>query len=110
LCGAEVLVVPSAFARATGQVHWEILLRARAIENHAFVLAADQFGQDALGHWCYGHSMIVDPWGRVLCELPDGEGVLVADININQVYRRRNQIPVLKVRHPEVYVRVDEKP
>jgi len=101
--GAEVLLVPAAFAQATGRVHWEILLRARAIENHAYVLAAAQYGQDAAGRGYYGHSLIVDPWGAVLGELPDGEGILLADLDPEQVRQRRQQVPVLELRRPAAY-------
>jgi deaminated glutathione amidase len=104
VAGAEVLVVPAAFARATGRAHWEILLRARAIENHAYVLAAAQFGQDSAGHWRHGHSMIVDPWGSILAQAAEeGEEVLVADVDPHLVARRRQQIPVLQMRRPDVY-------
>lgn len=106
IAGAQVLVVPAAFAEATGKVHWEILLRARAIENHAFVLAADQWGEDRDGHKLYGHSMIVDPWGRIIAEAnKKEEGILIADIDIDQVKQRRNQIQVFKIRVPQVYIK-----
>jgi len=99
-----VFAVPAAFARATGRVHWEILLRARAIENHAYVLAAAQYGQDAGGSWRYGHSMIVDPWGQVLAAAPEeGEQVLVAEVRRELVLQRRREIPVLTMRRPGVY-------
>jgi predicted amidohydrolase len=102
--GAEVFVVPAAFARATGRAHWEILLRARAIENHAYVLAAAQYGKDAAGHWRYGRSMMIDPWGEVLAAAPEmGEQVLIADISREVVLRRRQQMPVLDMRRPDVY-------
>jgi len=104
LAGAEAFAVPAAFARATGRVHWEILLRARAIENHAYVLAAAQYGQDAAGHWRYGHSMIIDPWGQVLASGgEDGEEVLLADVQREVVWRRRREMPVLTMRRPAVY-------
>jgi deaminated glutathione amidase len=108
LAGAEVLVIPSAFARGTGEAHWHILVRARAIENHAYVLASGQYGPDADGHFCYGHSLIVDPWGGILAEAPaEEEAVLVADIDLEQVHKRREQIPVLQGRKPEAYTKVD---
>lgn len=104
VAGADVLVVPAAFAEATGKVHWETLLRARAIENHAFVLAADQCGKDETGHKLYGHSMIIDPWGKVITKAPsEEESILIADIDIDQVKLRRNQIQVFKIRVPEIY-------
>jgi len=101
--GAELLLVPAAFAYATGQSHWEVLLRARAIENLAYVLAPGQFGQETAGHPLYGHSMAVDPWGTVLTVLPDGEAAIPVDLDRQEVLRRREQIPVLQVRRPDLY-------
>jgi predicted amidohydrolase len=110
LAGAEVLAIPAAFARGTGEAHWHILVRARAIENHAFVLAAGACGADLQGHYCFGHSLIVDPWGVILAEAPaEEETVLVADIDVSQVLKRRQQIPVLDVRQPDVYTHVEKK-
>jgi predicted amidohydrolase len=110
LAGAEVLAIPAAFARGTGEAHWHVLVRARAIENHAYVLAAGQCGADAEGHYCFGHSLIVDPWGVILAEAPAEEDtVLIADIDIDQVQKRRSQIPVLNVRQPDAYTRVEKK-
>jgi len=105
LAGAEAFAVPAAFTRATGRAqHWEILLRARAIENHAYVLAAAQYGRDAAGGWRYGNSMIVGPWGEVLAAAPEeGEHVLIADVQRSLVQRRRREIPVLSLRRPDVY-------
>lgn len=97
LAGAEILTVPAAFTRQTGEAHWEILLRARAIENGAFLLAAAQAGVHEDGRETFGHSMIVDPWGRVLAEAPgEGEAVLVAEIDIAEVTAARRKIPNLK--------------
>ncbi len=104
LAGANVLAVPAAFSALTGPAHWEVLLRARAIENHAFVIAAAQAGTTAEGLATHGHSMIVDPWGVVLAEAPDsGEEVLVIDLDVDAVSERRAQIQVLRLRRPEVY-------
>lgn len=101
--GAQVLFVPSAFAYATGRVHWEVLLRARAIENHAYVVAAGQQGE-ASGHPMWGHSMVVDPWGAVLGECEsDAEGIVYALIDVAEVERRRGQVPVLSARRPDSY-------
>jgi deaminated glutathione amidase len=101
--GAQVLAIPAAFSAATGRVHWHVLVRARAIENHAFVVAAAQAG--ARGTFpTYGHSLIVDPWGQVLAEGPaEGEAVLVADLDLDEVARRRAQIAVLDLARPDVY-------
>ena len=102
--GATVLAVPSSFAVATGRVHWEVLLRARAIENHAYVIAAAQAGTTKEGIASFGHSMIIGPWGEVLAESDvDGEDVLVATIDVREVDRRRSQIAVLALQRPDLY-------
>jgi predicted amidohydrolase len=104
LSGATVLAVPSSFAVATGRVHWEVLLRARAIENHAYVIAAAQAGVTTEGVSSFGHSMIIGPWGEVLAESDlDGEDVLVVDVDPDEVARRRSQISVLELRRPDLY-------
>ncbi len=97
LSGAQVLTVPAAFTRQTGEAHWHALLRARAIENGAFVIAAAQGGVHQDGRETYGHSMIIDPWGRILAEADHDEpGVILADIDISQVAAARAKIPNLK--------------
>ncbi len=97
LAGAEILTVPAAFTRQTGEAHWEVLLRARAIENGAFVIAAAQGGVHEDGRETYGHSMIVDPWGKVLAVAGGpGEEILVADIDLSAVHAARAKIPNLK--------------
>jgi predicted amidohydrolase len=94
--GAEVIAVPAAFTVPTGEAHWEVLLRARAIETGCFVIAAAQAGKHENGRSTYGHSMIVDPWGRIVGQLGgDGEGVLVADIDIGAVAEARGRVPAL---------------
>ncbi len=104
LAGANLLAVPAAFSALTGPSHWEVLLRARAIENHAFVVAAAQAGTTVEGLATHGHSMIVDPWGVVLAEAPgSGEEVLLVDLDVEDVVERRSQIEVLRLRRPEVY-------
>ncbi len=95
--GAEVLTVPAAFTRQTGEAHWEVLLRARAIENGAFVVAAAQAGVHEDGRETFGHSMIVDPWGKVLASAGDrGEAIVTADIDVDQVRVARTKIPNLQ--------------
>lgn len=95
--GAQVLTVPSAFTVPTGKAHWETLLRARAIENGAFVIAPAQGGAHASGRSTYGHSMVVGPWGEVVAEKKDDKpGLLLADINIEDVMKARAAIPSLK--------------
>jgi predicted amidohydrolase len=97
IAGAEILTVPAAFTRQTGEAHWEVLLRARAIENGAFLIAAAQGGVHEDGRETYGHSMIIDPWGRILARAEaSGEAVLVADIDIDAVKAARGKIPNLK--------------
>lgn len=94
--GAEVLTVPAAFTVPTGEAHWEVLLRARAIETGAFVLAAAQGGRHDDGRETWGRSTVVDPWGRVLAKLDDdAPGVAVADLDLDEVTRARQAIPVL---------------
>ena len=102
LAQATVMAVPAAFAAATGRAHWEVLLRARAIENGAYVVAAAQHNTGA-SRPMHGHSMIVDPWGVVLAELPAGDGVIIAEIDPAEAERRRRQIPILAQRRPGVY-------
>lgn len=97
LAGAEVLTAPAAFTRQTGEAHWHVLLRARAIENGAFVVAAAQGGVHEDGRETYGHSLIVDPWGRILAEVEGDEpGIAVAVIDTAAVAEARRKIPNLK--------------
>ncbi|WP_416797101.1 carbon-nitrogen hydrolase family protein [Ciceribacter azotifigens] len=97
VAGAEVLTVPAAFTRQTGEAHWEVLLRARAIENGAFVIAAAQAGLHEDGRETFGHSMIVDPWGRVLASAAGtGEAIVLADIDVSAVKAARAKIPNLR--------------
>ncbi len=93
--GADLIFVPSAFTAFTGQAHWEALLRARAIENQVYVIAADQFGKSAKSFECYGHSMIVDPWGKILAQLADGPGVITAEIDLDYLAKVRSELPAL---------------
>ncbi len=101
--GAEVLAVPAAFTLQTGKDHWEVLLRARAIENQAFVVAPAQWGQKADGRWTYGRSMIVDPWGTVLATCPDRDGYALAVLDLGYLERFRKEFPALENRRPEAY-------
>ncbi len=102
LDGADILAVPSAFTAVTGQAHWEPLLRARAIENQAYVVAAGQTGVHATGTSSHGHSMIVDPWGRVLAEASDGEDVITADLDFALLAEVRGRLPALRHRRHDV--------
>ena len=94
--GAQIIAVPSAFTFPTGEAHWEPLLRARAIENQAYMIAPAQFGPNIYGYSDYGNSMIVDPWGRVLARAADQEGVVVAPIDLEYQDRVRGELPALK--------------
>ena len=105
LRGAEVLAVPAAFTLQTGKDHWELLLRARAVENQAFVLAPAQWGQKADGRWTYGRSMIVDPWGTVLSQCPDRDGYALATLDLDFLDSFREEFPALANRRPETYGR-----
>jgi len=103
LGGAEIIVVPSAFTSATGRDHWEPLLRARAIENQAFVIAADQYGTHDDGTVSHGRSMVIDPWGVVLAQAGDGEGLAVADLDFGRMTDIRERLPALRHRRGDVY-------
>ncbi|MTD44190.1 carbon-nitrogen hydrolase family protein [Conexibacter sp. W3-3-2] len=103
LRGARILLVPSAFTLATTREHWEPLLRARAIENQCFVLAANQVGEHAPGLRTGGRSTIVDPWGVVLAQQPDREGHVLADLDLDGQDRIRRDLPVLHHRRPHAY-------
>ena len=104
LAGAEVIAIPAAFNAVTGLAHWDLLVRARAVENHVFVVAAAQVGTTAEGIATYGHSLIVDPWGVVLAESKsEGPEVLVATLDLSDVERRRAQIAVMDFRRPDIY-------
>jgi predicted amidohydrolase len=103
LRGAEVLAVPAAFTLQTGKDHWELLLRARAVENQAYVIAPAQWGQKADGRWTYGRSVIVDPWGTVLSTWPDRDGHALARLDLDYLDRFRTEFPALANRQPEAY-------
>lgn len=93
--GAEIIVIPSAFTAITGKAHWEILLRARAIENLSYVVASAQGGFHVNGRQTYGNSIIVDPWGTILDVLPNGSGYAISDIDINKLKNIRQSFPAL---------------
>lgn len=98
LKGAEIIVLPSAFTAITGSAHWEVLLRARAIENLCYVVASAQGGYHVNGRETYGNSMIIDPWGAILDHLPGGSGYVIAEIDIENVKNVRHNFPVLEHR------------
>ena len=108
--GAELITVPSAFTAPTGRAHWEVLQRARAIENQCFMLAPNQVGKAEPRYESYGHSMIVDPWGGVLADAGDGERVVAADLDFAELARVREKLPSLANRRPEAYRWPQEAP
>ncbi|MGI9386925.1 MAG: carbon-nitrogen hydrolase family protein, partial [Methyloligellaceae bacterium] len=93
--GAQLLAVPAAFTKITGEAHWHVLNRARAIENGCFLIAPCQYGTLDGGAECYGHSLIIDPWGEILADGGDAEGIVTAELDLSQVTRARNRIPAL---------------
>ncbi len=95
--------MPSAFTAATGPAHWEPLVRARAIENQVFVIAPDQCGTSPDGIARHGHSLVVDPWGRVLGDGGSDEGVLIVDLDLDEIDRTRRAIPSLANRRTDAY-------
>ena len=103
VAGARVITVPSAFTAETGRPHWEILLRARAIENQVFILAANQTGEADPHYNSWGHTMLVDPWGRVLDSVDEGEGFAIADLDLEELERIRERIPALANRRASAY-------
>jgi predicted amidohydrolase len=103
LQGARVIAVPSAFTLATGRDHWEVLLRARAIEDQVFVVAPNQVGEAPPHYSSFGRSMIVDPWGVVLATAADGEGFVTADLDFAAQDRVRQSLPSLANRQPDAY-------
>jgi predicted amidohydrolase len=101
--GARVVTVPAAFTAETGKDHWEVLLRARAIENQVFVLAAAQCGSHPPANACYGNAMVVDPWGVVLARAGYREGVVVADLDFGEQERVRRTLPALQHRREDLF-------
>jgi deaminated glutathione amidase len=98
MLAADVLLVPAAFTYTTGSAHWEVLLRARAIENQAFVIASAQGGVHENGRRTWGHSMVIDPWGQVMALHAEGPGVALADIDMARIRQVREQLPCLEHR------------
>lgn len=103
LQGSKVILVPAAFPLYTGAHHWEILLRARAIENQCYIVAAGQFGTAPPDLVEFGNSMIIDPWGTVLARAPEGEGVITQDIDLEYIDQVRKNIPCFEHRKTDVY-------
>ncbi|HET8566165.1 MAG TPA: carbon-nitrogen hydrolase family protein [Solirubrobacterales bacterium] len=103
LRGARIVAVPSAFTLATGRDHWEVLLRARAIEDQVFVVAPNQVGEAPPHYSSFGRSMVIDPWGVVLATAPDGEGFVAAELDFAGQDRVREALPSLANRRPDAY-------
>src|SRR5919108_2737976 len=108
--GARILTIPSNFTLATTREHWEVLLRARAIEDQAFVIAANQVGEHAPGYRSGGRSMIVDPWGVVLAQAPDAETFITAELDLDRQQEIRRTLPSLANRRPQAYAWPQEVP
>ncbi len=108
VAGAEILAVPANFLERTGRDHWEVLLRARAIENAAYVIAPAQAGSTN-GVQAHGHSMVVDPWGSVIAEATDEVAVIHAELDLHRVASIRQQIPVLANRRPDAASRIEHR-
>ncbi len=108
LKGAQAIMLPAAFTLTTGKDHWETLIRARAIENGLYMIAPAQWGTHPPGNWCYGRSMVVDPWGTVVTTASDGVGIAYATVDPSRVATVRRQIPSLANRRPEAYTWPEE--
>jgi predicted amidohydrolase len=108
--GARLITVPSAFTLATGRDHWEVLVRARAIENQAFLIAPDQVGEAPPHYSSYGRSMIVDPWGVVLAQAADHQCFVAADLDLERQEQIRESLPSLANRRPQAYRWPEEAP
>lgn len=108
LHGAEVIVLPAAFTMTTGKDHWEVLIRARAIENQVYMVTCGQFGPDSSGKWCYGRSLIADPWGTAVATAPDRECVVTTTIDRDHIQKVRRQVPSVENRQADLYRWPDE--
>ncbi|KAF9921425.1 Carbon-nitrogen hydrolase [Linnemannia zychae] len=104
--GAEILTYPSAFTVKTGEAHWEVLLRSRAIETQCYVVAAAQVGKHSEKRISYGHAMIVDPWGRVCAECDGQEGIAIAEIDLPTLERIRTEMPVLNHKRNDIFCNI----
>jgi predicted amidohydrolase len=103
LAGAKILFLPAAFTAFTGAAHWELLLRARAVENQCFVVAAAQYGENMPGKASFGHSIVIDPWGTVLACSPEGTGVTTVNLEFDRLDQIRRELPALQNRRPDIY-------
>jgi len=103
LDGAQMLIIPAAFNTVTGPAHWEVLMRARAIDNQCYVIAASPARNQEASYQAWGHSMIVDPWGRIIAEAGIDEEVIAAEIDLDLLKQVRTEMPLLVQRRPELY-------
>lgn len=101
--GANILLIPAAFTAETGKAHWEVLLRARAIENQCYVAASAQYGMHYKGRATHGHAMIVDPWGNIVAQCSDKEGLAMAEIDLDYLQRVRQAMPMQAHRRPDIF-------
>lgn len=103
LRGAEIIIIPAAFNMTTGPAHWELLLKARAVDNQAYVVGAGQATNEQACYVCYGHSAVVDPWGHITTQAGGEETILYTDIDFDLVAKIRRELPLLKHRRPDLY-------
>lgn len=103
LRGARMLIVPAAFNCTTGPLHWELLMRSRALDNQVYLAAASPARNTQASYQAWGHSMLIDPWGRILAEADEHEQLLMASVDLDQIEEARSQIPVLKQRRTDLY-------
>lgn len=103
LKGAKVILVPAAFNMTTGPAHWEIMLRGRAVDNQCFVIATSDARDENSGYISWGHSMIVSPWGDIVQEMDEKEGIMITEIDLNYVEEIRRQLPLLSARRTDLY-------
>jgi predicted amidohydrolase len=101
--GAKAIIIPAAFNMVTGPAHWDLLIRGRAVDNQVFVAAASPARDENSGYVAYGNSMIADPWGNILAKAGSGEEIVYCDINLNELDRVRNEMPLLQHRRKDVY-------
>ncbi|MBM4241321.1 MAG: carbon-nitrogen hydrolase family protein [Euryarchaeota archaeon] len=108
LKGAKLIGIPGAFNMITGPVHWKTLIRARAIDNQVFIVAASPARNEGLSYVAYGNSMVVDPWGDMLARAGEKEEIIYADINLSRVDEVRNELPLLKNRRTDIYDMIEK--
>lgn len=103
LQGAQLLIIPAEFGLTTGQAHWELLMKSRAVDNQLFVIGASAARNSDLPYQSWGHSMVVDPWGEILCEGTETETILYANLDLDRIDQIRNELPLLRHRRTDLY-------